>query len=68
VTDIVLRTNRTNSLSTIMAALEEIAAELYSYAADEYNLARVSGEPENERFLNAYNHVTEAIVAIERTP
>jgi hypothetical protein len=51
---------------TLVEQMEDVMGELYSYAADESNLARVSGEPEDERFLLAYNCMVDALSALER--
>jgi hypothetical protein len=53
-------------MDKIIASLEEIASELYSYAADEYNLARATGDHSDERWLNAYNSVIDTINLIEK--
>lgn len=65
--DIVLRTNRSNSLPVIMRALEEITAEIYSHAADEYHENTAQNDHSDERFLTAYNLLIDVMAAIEGT-
>ena len=46
---------------TLLAKLKDVASEVYGYAADEYNLARATGEREDERYLNLYNAIVTLI-------
>ena len=63
--EITLSTVRTNSLATVVAALEEVAAELAGYAADEYNLNNATNDFSDYRWHTAYNSVVDALIAID---
>lgn len=52
---------------TLRDKLNELTAEIYSYAADEYRLNEATNDHSDERFLTAYNLMIDVIAAIEGT-
>lgn len=50
----------------ILAALENVAAELYGAAAEHDMMVRVGADDADDRWVDAYNLVVEAIARLEK--
>ena len=46
--------------------LEGIAADLYDYAVENANLARVYADEHNDKWINAYNFIMDALVELDK--
>jgi hypothetical protein len=51
---------------SFIARLEDIAADLYDCAIENDNLARVYAEDPDDRWVNAYNFIMDALMELDK--
>ena len=50
----------------LIGKLEDIAADLYDCAIENGNLARVYADEHNDKWINAYNFIMDALVELDK--